>query len=70
MGYWKQKSLEPDPDDAITLRCERCGSDVPYHDAVVGGDIPDVAEAKAYRARRDHVSALCSYCDHMLRKDD
>lgn len=69
MGYWKQQMLE-DPDDAITLRCDRCGGDVPYHDAVVWNEPPSLQEAKAIRARRDRVPALCSYCDHMMRKDD
>lgn len=70
MGYAKSLMFEPDPNDAITIRCDRCGETVPYHDAVVNGDVPDLAEAKRIRARRDWVSALCSYCDHMMHKDD
>lgn len=71
MGYWKQKALEEaDEDDSVTLRCDRCGTEVPYHDAVVNGDVVDRAEAERIRERRDWVAALCSYCNHMLNKDD
>ena len=70
MGFAKQQMFEPDSDDAITIRCDRCCETVPYHDSVVRGGPPDLAEAKRIRAGRDWVPALCSYCDHMMSKDD
>jgi len=70
MGASKRYLMEPQPGDELTIRCDRCHELVPWHDAVVGGEPLTMSEARGVRNNAEWVFALCSYCDHMVSKDD